>query len=57
MRRVINYLGLSMFVALALMGVAPLFLIIYDIYSRGIPAIIELGVEFLYRHPAIPLCR
>ncbi|MEM4439474.1 MAG: ABC transporter permease subunit [Pyrobaculum sp.] len=43
MRRVINYLGLSMFVALALMGVAPLFLIIYDIYSRGIPAIIELG--------------
>lgn len=42
-RRLLNKIGLSLFAFLAVVGVLPLFLIVYDVYVKGVPAILELG--------------
>ncbi len=56
MKRLVNILGLALFLALGVLAVAPLFLIIGDVLYRGIPAIIRLGgiLEFLTGLPPDP---
>lgn len=43
MRRLANILGLLLFAALGFLAVTPLFLVIFNVFARGIPAIIQLG--------------
>lgn len=56
MRRLVNILGLLLFTALGFLAVTPLFLIVFDVFGRGIPAIIRLGGfwEFLTSLPPDP---
>jgi phosphate transport system permease protein len=42
-RKVFNIIGLAVLTALAVLAVAPLFFIIYDVYTKGVPAIFSLG--------------
>ncbi|MFN7106227.1 MAG: PstA family ABC transporter permease [Pyrobaculum sp.] len=55
MRRLLNSIGLTLFAVLAVLAVLPLFLIIIDVYSKGIPAIAQLGGwKFLFDIPPTP---
>jgi ABC-type phosphate transport system, permease component len=56
-RRVINWLGLGLFAFLGVAAVVPLFLIIGDVYIRGVDAINRLGGlwVFLTELPPTPL--
>jgi len=42
-RKLANFLGMSLLAVLAVAAIAPLLLIIFDVYTRGVPAIVRLG--------------
>ncbi len=55
-RALINRAGQALIVALAVLGALPVVLVIVDIYARGVPAIVRIGVvEFLTGLPPTPL--
>ncbi|MFN3804549.1 MAG: PstA family ABC transporter permease [Pyrobaculum sp.] len=55
MRRALNTAGLALFAILAFLAVLPLFLIIIDVYTKGISAILRLGgLNFLFDIPPSP---
>nr|KJR73233.1 MAG: phosphate ABC transporter permease [Thermoproteus sp. AZ2] len=58
-RKVLNWIGMGLFVLLGVAATIPLFLIIIDIYSKGIDAINRLGGlwHFLTSEPPSPLSK